>query len=71
MKRSNHLDLRVGAMPSAPATHKPSQSTVSRPLRVSVRIAERSATVTPIFTHRTHYGAPKARGHRQWMGEKR
>jgi hypothetical protein len=23
------------------------------------------------FTHRIHYGAPKARGHRQFIGDKR
>jgi hypothetical protein len=28
-------------------------------------------TIRPIFTSRTHYGAPKPRGHRQFTGPQR
>lgn len=69
MKRSNHLDDRVGAMPDGPRwSAKPEpQSTV----RLGPIGRPSLSRFAPIFTHRTHYGAPKARGHRQWMGEKR
>jgi hypothetical protein len=60
----------VRAMPSAPATHAAHEARL-RGLRhtVSVRIA--SATIRPVFTTRTHYGAPKAPGHRQFTGPQR
>jgi hypothetical protein len=45
----------------------------ARPARAAERrVEQRIATPTgsvirSLFTHRTHYGAPKPRGHRQWL----
>lgn len=56
----------------ARSEHRATQATPGAPtgLRHTVSVGYRGATVYPLFTSRT-LRPPRAKGHREWMGDKR